>query len=65
MSFWKYKTLKDMTDANNKQIVRYNELLYTDKGIERVFDFSSKNGGAIDSFKYYNDYVLIDKRIKD
>ena len=61
---WKYQSLKDMADDNNKEIVKYNAVLDTDTGIENVFDFSEKNGGAVDSFQYYNDYVLVDKRAK-
>ena len=59
---WKYKSLKDMAEANNKEIVAYNKVLDTDTGIENIFDFSNKNGGAIDSFRYYNNYVVVDKR---
>ena len=67
MSFWKYKTLKDMLKDNNKQLIRYNEGIYSDTGIEKVFDFSEKHGGAIDSHLYYNNYYVIDKRkeVKD
>lgn len=62
MRFWKYKTLKEMLKDNNKQLVRYDEIQDSDSGIENVFDFSTKNGGAIDSYIYYNNYYVIDER---
>jgi hypothetical protein len=58
----KYTYLNDMLKDKNKQLVKHNELLDSDTGIESVFDFSNNNGGCTDSFKYYNDYVVIDKR---
>ena len=56
------KYLKDLLEEKNKMLVMYNKVLSTDTGIMSVFNFSSKNGGTFDSFKYYNDYVVIDKR---
>lgn len=61
----KYFSFKDMAEDKGKEIVRYNQLLNTDTGIQSTFNFSSVNGGAPDSFQYYNDYVVIDKRKKD
>ena len=54
--------LRELLEKNNKMLIRYNQLLNTDKGIISVFDFSNNNGGTIDSFIYYNDYIIIDKR---
>ena len=54
--------LKELLKKHNKVIVRYDKVLSTDKGLMSVFNFSNNNGGTIDSFKYYNDYVVINKR---
>jgi len=54
--------LEELLQKNNKMLVKYNEVLSTDKGIISVFNFSNNSGGAIDSFRYYNDYVVIDRR---
>lgn len=58
----KYVSLEDMCNDLGKEIVKHNKVLSTDTGIENVFNFSDKNGGAIDSHRYYNDYVVVDKR---
>lgn len=58
----KRKWLKDLLEEKNKMLVRYNKVLSTDTGIISVFNFSNNNGGTHDSFMYYNDYVVIDKR---
>lgn len=58
----KYLFLKDMLKAKGKQLVKYNEILKDDTNIENVFNFSNNNGGCCDSFKYYNNYYVIDKR---
>jgi hypothetical protein len=56
------KFLKDLLKEKNKMLVRYNQVLKDDTGIMSVFNFSNINGGTYDSFKFYNDYVVIDKR---
>lgn len=56
------KYLKDLAEEKGKQIVRCNQIKSTDTGIQTVFNFSSNNGGTFDSFKYYNNYVVVDKR---
>lgn len=61
----KYLSFKDMAEDKGKEIVRYDQLLNTDTGIQSTYNFSSVNGGAPDSHNYYNDYVIIDKRKKD
>lgn len=54
--------LKELLENKNKMLVRCDKVLSTDKGIMSVFNFSNNNGGTIDSFRYYNDYIVIDKR---
>lgn len=54
-------TLQDLCEQEGKRIVRYNAVPMDATGIETVFDFSSRLGGCVDSFRYYNDYVIIDK----
>lgn len=63
MSEKKYSYLKDMLEDNEKQLIKYDKVLDSDTGIESVFDFSVKNGGCVDSFNYYNEYVVINKRV--
>ena len=58
----KYAYFKDMVRDNNKEVVRYNDIRQTDTGIETVFNFSSRNGGCSDSFYFYNDYVVVNRR---
>ena len=53
-------TLQDLCEQEGKRIVRYNAVPMDATGIETVFDFSSRLGGCVDSFRYYNDYVIID-----
>ena len=55
-------SLKELLEKHNKILVRYNEVLSSDTGIISVFNFSNSNGGTYDSFMYYNDYVVVDKR---
>lgn len=54
-------TLQDLCEQEGKRIVRYNAVPTDATGIETVFDFSNRLGGCVDSFRYYNDYVIIDK----
>lgn len=58
----KYVSLEDMCNDLGKEIVKHDKVLSSDTGIENVFNFSDKNGGAVDSHRYYNDYVVVDKR---
>ena len=55
-------SLKELLEKHNKMLVRYNKVLSSDTGIISVFNFSNSNGSTYDSFMYYNDYVVIDKR---
>ena len=52
-----------MLEAKGKKLVHYtnpkNEIGKNTK-TQSVFNFSKENGGCPDSFKYYNDYVVID-----
>ena len=58
-----YNSLKDMLKAKGKKLVHYTDPkreLGKDTKTQSVFNFSSENGGCPDSFKYYNDYVVVD-----
>lgn len=58
-----YNSLKEMLKAKGKKLVHYtnpkNEI-GKDTKTQSVFNFSNENGGCPDSFKYYNDYVVVD-----
>lgn len=49
--------LKDLVASNGHKLVKYDQCVmgHTYKS---VFDYSSDNGGTLDGFKYYNDYVV-------
>lgn len=49
--------LKELIKKNGHKLVRYNETVAGHKH-EKVFDYSIRHGGTVDSFKYYNDYVV-------
>lgn len=49
--------LKELLAKNGDKLVKYNET-QEGKRYESVFNYSIKNGGSIDSFRYYNDYVV-------
>ena len=49
--------LKDLVKKNGDKIVYYNECKIGKKYMS-VFNYSEKYGGTIDSFKYYNEYVI-------
>lgn len=51
------KFLKDLVKENGHKIVRYNQTKENYKYMS-VFNYSEKYGGTIDSFQYYNDYVI-------
>lgn len=48
---------KDLVEYNGDKIVRYNET-QLNKKYASILNYSNKYGGTIDSFKYYNDYVV-------
>lgn len=47
----------ELVNRNGDKIVRYNET-QEGKHYESIFNYNIKNGGSIDSFRYYNDYVV-------
>lgn len=47
----------EIVNNNGDRIVRYNET-QENKHYESIFNYNIKHGGSIDSFKYYNDYVV-------
>lgn len=49
--------LKDLVNKNGDKIVYFRNCKPNKKYMS-VFVYSSKFGGAFDSFKYYNDYVI-------
>lgn len=49
--------LKELLDKNGHKLVRYNNCIAGHK-YESVFNYSARHGGTVDSFKYYNDYVV-------
>lgn len=49
--------LKELLEKNGHKLVRYNECVSGHK-YESVFNYSDRQGGTIDSFQYYNDYVV-------
>jgi len=56
------KYLKQTAEASGYELRSYKIPIKEKEGeyiILSVFDFSVKNGGIVDAFKYYNDYYLI------
>lgn len=49
--------LTDIIRKNGDKLVRYNEAKQGKKYMT-VFNYSVKNGGAVDSHKYYNEWVV-------
>lgn len=49
--------LKELIKKNGHKLVRYNEGVVGHKYM-KVFDYSVKYGGTLDSYKYYNDYYV-------
>jgi hypothetical protein len=55
------KYLKELVKEKGYQLRNSNQVLKQNESIENVssvFDFSDKNGGTYDGFKYYNNYYL-------
>ena len=52
-----YMYLKELLNKNGHKLVRYNNCIAGHK-YESVFNYSARHGGTVDSFKYYNDYVI-------
>lgn len=42
---------------NGHKLTHYSKALHGHK-YESVFTYSNRHGGAVDSFKYYNNYVV-------
>ena len=49
--------LNDLVEKNGHKIVHFDKCkighIY-----ETVFNYSERHGGTVDSFKYYNDYII-------
>lgn len=50
-------TLAQLVEKNGHKIVRYNDAKVGHEYIG-VFEYSTTNGGTMDSHKYYNDYYI-------
>lgn len=51
------KYLEELLKENGHKLVNYNKAQEGHK-YESVFNYSQKNGGTYDSFRYYNNYVI-------
>lgn len=49
--------LKDLIKQNGHKLVHYTEGKFGHE-YESVFYYSSRHGGTIDGFRYYNDYIV-------
>lgn len=49
--------LSDILKKNGDRLVHYDEAKQGKKYMS-VFNYSVKNGGAVDSHKYYNEYYI-------
>lgn len=53
---------KDLVKQNGDILWNLNKVLpveYKDLETERPFDYSERYGGTVDSFKYYNNYIVL------
>lgn len=53
----KYPFLLELIQKNGHKLVRYNETVKGKKYVP-VFEYSVMHGGTLDSYRYYNDYVV-------
>lgn len=51
------KYFRDLVNDNGDKLIRYNEAQVNREHMS-VFEYSILHGGAYDSHKYYNDYVV-------
>jgi hypothetical protein len=54
--------LRGLIEKNGDILWRCSNILPTDYGeyeVMSVFDYSVKHGGTVDSFQFYNDYVVL------
>lgn len=49
--------LLDLIKKNGHSLVKYNECK-VGRNYESVFNYSARHGGTLNSYKYYNDYVV-------
>ena len=49
--------LKELIEKNGHKLVKHDNCINGHK-YESVFNYSEKHGGTVDSFQYYNDYVV-------
>lgn len=52
------KTFRELVEENGDKILHWQDATDPNKEYVRPFDYSVSHGGSIDSFKYYNDYVV-------
>lgn len=52
------KFFAKLVKENGDKILSWKEATDPDKTYVRPFDYSLSHGGSIDSFRYYNDYVV-------
>lgn len=52
------KTFRELVEENGDKILHWRDATDPNKEYVRPFDYSVSHGGSIDSFKYYNDYVV-------
>ena len=56
------KYFSDLVKENEDILWNVNNPIpfeYCDLDVENPFNYSNKRGGTVDSFKYYNNYVVI------
>ena len=49
--------LMELLERNGHKLVKFDKC-EADHEYMTVFNYSEKNGGTYDSFRYYNDYVV-------
>lgn len=52
------KTFRELVEENGDKILHWREATDPNKEYVTPFNYSVSHGGSIDSFKYYNDYVV-------
>ena len=58
------KFFAELVKEDGDRILSWKEAMDPDKTYVRPFDYSLSHGGSIDSFRYYNDYVVeISKKV--